>query len=154
MHDIISVRSLPCLLRNEYALGAFWGPLNINGRPSGRSQERRDDAPVHVPFSSAIVFTQAFMSLHRDQAPIPGRSSISSPSSAERGDSAELSTDNLEERCDEDFQDNSAASPLLEAATCHASVDDEGFAALEAGRLPQVGGRFPPSTPCRFHGMP
>jgi hypothetical protein len=38
MHDIISARSLPCRLRNEYALGAFWGRLNINGRPSCRSQ--------------------------------------------------------------------------------------------------------------------
>jgi hypothetical protein len=112
--------------------------------------ERRDDAPVHVPFFSPIVFMQAFLSLHK--APIPGRSSVSTPSLAERVDSAE-STDNLEERCDEDFQNNSAASPSQEAATCHAAVDDEGFAALEAGRLPQVGGRFPPPTPCRFHGM-
>jgi hypothetical protein len=93
---------------------------------------------------------QTFLSLH--QAPIPGRSSVSSPTSAERVDSVE-STVNLEERCDEDFQDNSAASPLLEAATCHAAVDDEGFTALEVGRLPQVGGRFPSPTPCRFHGM-
>jgi hypothetical protein len=77
------------------------------------------------------------MSLH--QAPIPRSSSISSPSSAERVDSVK-STDNLEELCDEDFQDNSAASPLLEAATCHAAVEDEGFASLEVGQLPQVGG--------------
>jgi hypothetical protein len=90
------------------------------------------------------------MSLH--QAPIPRSSSASSPSSVERVDSVE-STDNLEERCDGDFQDNCAASPLLKAATCHAAVDDEGFATLEVGRLPQVRGRFPPPTPCRFHGM-
>jgi hypothetical protein len=121
------VRSRCLLGPAKYQRPSFW-PLAV---------ERRDDAPVHVPFSSAIVFTQAFrMSLH--QAPIPRRSSVSSPTSAERVDSVE-STNNLEERCDKDFQNNSAASPLQEAATCHAAVVDEGFAALEAGRLPQVG---------------
>jgi hypothetical protein len=134
------VRSWCFLGPAKYQRPSFW-PLAV---------ERRDDAPVHVPFSSPIVFMQAFLSLH--QAPIPGRSSVSTPSSAERVDSTE-STDNLEERCNEDFQNNSAASPLQKAASCHAAVDDEGFAALEAGRLPQVGGRFPPPTPCRFHGM-